>query len=124
MFKLIIRLVGAIAIVNSLTVSLKATSIEDYYYIAKQKERNSLLLRKNGFTIIGWEKTPMPKCFRGMVRENKIVRVTQISFPYSPESESKYTEGEVYNLDNYRLESQISNEDREVLLTCIKVFWR
>lgn len=122
--QIIARLIEAIAITNSLTISLDVKTLADYHYIAKRKGLNSLLLRKNGFTVIGLEQTSAPKCFRGIVRENKISKVTQIYPPYTPESESRYIEGEVYDLDNYRLEFKISNEDREALLTCINLFWR
>ena len=122
--KILCQLIIAIAIVNSFNVPLEQTPTGDYHYIAKQENRDSLLLRKSGFTVIGWSKTYSPSCFRGMVKENKIFNVTRAFPPYNPASEWKYTEGEVYNLDNYQIASKINNKERKYLLTCIKIFWR
>lgn len=122
--KILCRLTIAIAIVNSLSMSLEQIPAGDYYYIAKQENRDSLLLRKSGFTVIGWSKTHSPSCFRGIVKGNKIFNVTQAFPPYDPASEWKYTEGEVYNLDNYRIVSKINNKEQKYLLTCVRIFWR
>lgn len=122
--KLLCQITGTIILISGLTVPLEKIPAGDYYYIAKKENQSSLLLRKSGFTVIGLEKTLSKTCFRGMAKENKIVNVTRLSLPDNPASKLRYTEGEVYNLDNYQVVPKITIKERKALLTCVKAFWR
>lgn len=120
--ELLCQITGVIVSISSLTVPLEKIPTGDYYYITKQENQSSLLLRKSGFTVIGLEETFPKTCFRGMAENNKIVNVTRLSLPNHPTS--MYSKGEVYNLDNYQVVPEITIEDKKALLTCVKAFWR
>lgn len=87
----------------------------------------SVLFRKSGNTVIGFEVLPASErfCFRGVARQNRIVDITRAFPPYTPASRWEFSADEGIDLSGYLSSDRpFTEQDREMLQTCIQMFWR
>lgn len=109
--------------------SLESLPTGQYYYVTSDAEerrgQSYVLLRKAGTTVIGVDgRSPTPACFRGFIKDDRIIDATRVFPPYQPDSRWD-TQQDLMNLSQYQvIEQDPTDEQAETLQTCMQFFWR